>query len=626
MSLPLSSVPERKSSRARLQRRSSQLSRSSIEFQPLPPAPARGLGHTVSFRGRSRSPVRSAVARLDPVSSVMQRVPSRTYVRPVKPLDILDVPQLSHPRAALEIRIAAPLFVGGGTIEGHVNLMIDGGRSSGRQRNRPAIAIGRLSIDVLGVELGHGRQSIFRSLANELIDETYPPPSTMVAAPREVSDAFWPVMPCTSVLPFKLDLPINIGPPPYKSKHATIRYMLCATLVIRIFGKLNFVRRSQEIAVLTVHDPEKALVNLASPLIASDEIYSSRFGVRDAIKLTAGVHRQTWVSGIALFVDVHISNSSRRTVKKIELQLERATTFYNYAPASTQAELAAHLRLPDKTEKETLVKRSIKKGHHGWSGIPPQSQDIRTCQLDIPPGLATIDTGRFFGVRKALVVQIPITVLHPNSLDIVPNSVAQVASAIEHHHHRRQRSNASRHTASKSSPNGSPNPQSNPVYRYTQGRAFSAARRQSTEQLNAAAQRAEEVVEELTRDLDGSPRKAGPKGRTGVRGHRFTTSKESNNMKENAKPHRAKSHVRLNEPKLMRSTSGLGFDYSSSEDSEEMEMGSGAIFHGMYRGNRSLRGREDERVQKELGEAARRHLEDMGEGRGWKNVAVGNGR
>ena len=254
MSLPLSSVPERKSSRARLQRRSSQLSRSSVEFLPLPPAPARGLGHTVSVRGQSRSPVRSAVARLNPVSSTTQRVPSRTYVRLVKPLDILDVPQLSHPRVVLAIRIAAPLFVGGGTIEGQVNLMIDGGRSSGRHKNRSAISIGRLSIDVLGVEVGHGRQSIFRSLAHELIDDTYPPPSTMVAAPRAASDAFWTVMPCTSVLPFKLDLPINMGPPPYKSKHAKIRYILCATLVIRISDKLNFVRRSQEIAVLTVHD------------------------------------------------------------------------------------------------------------------------------------------------------------------------------------------------------------------------------------------------------------------------------------------------------------------------------------------------------------------------------------
>ncbi|MCJ1399537.1 hypothetical protein MMC11_002739, partial [Xylographa trunciseda] len=623
MSLPLSSVPERKSSRARLQRKSSQLSKSSIEFQPLPAAPARGLGYTVSIRGQSRSPVRSAVVRHDPVSEVMQRVPSRTYVRPVKPLDILDVPQLSHPRVVLEAQIAAPLFVGGGTIEGQVNLVIDGGRSSGRYKNRPAISIGRLSIDVLGVEICHGRQSVFRSLAHELIDETYPPPSTMVAAPRDASDAYWKVMACTSVLPFRLDLPINMGPPPYKSKHASIKYIICITLVIRISGKLDFVRRSQEIAILTVHDPEKALVNLASPLTANDEIHFSRYGVHDAIKLTAGVHRQTWVSGIALFVDVHISNSSRRTIRKIELLLERATTFYNYAPASTQAEVAAFLRLPDKTEKEVLVKQSIKRGHHGWRGILPQSQDVRTYQLDIPPGLATIDTDMPVPVltntflkpanqRTTLVVQLPVTVIHPNSLDIVPNSVAQVASAIEHHHHRRQRSNASRHTTSKSSPNGSPNPHSIPMYRYTQGGAFSAARRHSTEQLNVAAQRAEEVVDELTRELDGSPRKAGPKGRTEFRGHKHTASQESNNMKENAKPQRAKSHARRNEPRLMRSTSGLGFDYDSSEDSEEMEFGSGSIFHGMYRGKKSLKGREDERVQKELGEAAVRSLEELG--------------
>ncbi|MCJ1387741.1 hypothetical protein MMC18_000584 [Xylographa bjoerkii] len=627
MSLPLSSVPERKSSRARLQRKSSQLSRSSTEFQPLPPAPARGLGHTVSVRGQSQSPVRSAVARLDPVSSVTQRVPSRTYVRPVKPLDILNVPQLTHSRAVLETTITAPLFMGGGTVEGQVHLVIDGGRSSGRYKTRPAISIGRLSIDILGVEMCHGRHSIFRSLAHELIDETYPPPSTMVAAPRAASDAFWEVMPCISVLPFRLDLPINMGPPPYKSRRASIKYILCATLVVRISGKLNFVRSSQEIAVLTVHDPEKALLNLASPLTASEEIHFSRFGIHDTIKLTAGVHRQTWVSGIALFVDVHISNSSQRTVKKIDLQLEKATTFYSYAPASTQAEMAAHLRLPDKTEKETMVKRSIKKGHHGWRGILPQSQDVRTCQLDIPPGLATIDTGRFFGVRyflniavsssftsvisptirrfqltfnsQALVVQIPITVIHPNSLDIAPNSVAQVASAIEHHHHRRQRSNASRQTASKSSPNGSPKFRNNPMYRYSQGGAFSAARRQSTEQLNSAAQRAEEVVEELTRELDGSPRKAGPRGQTRVRGHRLTASQESNNMRDITKPQRAKSHMRLIEPRLMRSTSGLGFDYSSSEESEGMEMGAGSMFHGMYRAKKSLRGREDERVQKD---------------------------
>lgn len=137
------------------------------------------------------------------------------------------------------------------------------------------------------------------------------------------------------------------------------------------------------------------MVNLPYPLTASDEVRFLNDGTYDTVKLTAGIHRQTWVSGIALFVDVHISNSSQRTIKRIDLHLERATTFYDHAPASTSVEVATYLRLPDKTERQVLVKRAFKKERHGWQGIPPQSQDVRTCYLDIPPGFVTVDTGMF---------------------------------------------------------------------------------------------------------------------------------------------------------------------------------------------------------------------------------------
>ena len=253
-SLPPASLPQRKSSRSRLQRKSSQLSRASFERPALPPPPPRGVGHTVTGRGQSTSPVRTAARRYDSVSSDLQRVPSRTFVRSVRPLDILDVPELHHSRAHLHMQVAGPLFMSGGTIEGHITLTVDSGSSTKKRRSRPVMSIGRLSVDVLGVESADGRRWIFRSLASELIDEVNPPPSTMVAGPRKGSDAFWEVMPSSSVLPFRLNLPINMGPPPYASKHASIKYILCATLVLRISGKAHFVRSSSEIAVMTVHD------------------------------------------------------------------------------------------------------------------------------------------------------------------------------------------------------------------------------------------------------------------------------------------------------------------------------------------------------------------------------------
>lgn len=245
LSLPLSSMPERKSSRSVLRRKVSR-------YLPLPPP--RRSGQTIPTSGTSVSPVRLAVAALEPVSSEMRTMPSRTFVRSVRPVDIVDFPKLNHPRVAVDIRVSSPLFMGGGTVEGSLQIVLDGGASGGWRKSRSAMSIDRVSVDVLGVESSHGKQWIFRSLASELIDEAHPPPKTMVASTGALTGAFWETVPSSSVLPFCLNLPVNMGPPPYRSKQARIRYMTCATLTVKIAGVQHFVRRSLEIAILSVHD------------------------------------------------------------------------------------------------------------------------------------------------------------------------------------------------------------------------------------------------------------------------------------------------------------------------------------------------------------------------------------
>ena len=150
-------------------------------------------------------------------------------------------------------------------------------------------------------------------------------------------------------------------------------------------------------------------MDLPNPLTADDELRFSRFGTHDLIKVTAGVHRQTCVSGIAVFADVRVSNNSQKTVKKIELQLERVTA------ASTDVENRTHLRIPDRIEKGVLVSCSVNKERHGWQGIFPESQDVGTYNLDIPPGLATIDTGMF--IQDSALTEIGI--YDPDSGDLV---------------------------------------------------------------------------------------------------------------------------------------------------------------------------------------------------------------
>ena len=254
MSLPLSSVPIRKSSRSRLLRQPIQALGTSAGEAQIPPGTQGGSGITVFSRGRSVSPVRSAVARYNAISSNTQRKPPRTFVRPVLPYDILELPRVSHPRVSLDVGVPAPLCVGGGTVEGQVSVTFDGTRQRTRSKPSLPIFVSRLAVDIIGVETSQGKNFVFRNLANELIDEAHPPPPTMVAASRGAVDACWEVTPSSSVLAFKLDLPVFMGPPPYKSRHANIKYILCTTLIFKISGQQRYVRRSQEITVLSVHD------------------------------------------------------------------------------------------------------------------------------------------------------------------------------------------------------------------------------------------------------------------------------------------------------------------------------------------------------------------------------------
>jgi len=496
----------------------------------LPPPPPRGLGYTMPTRGHSQSPVKDVATRLDAIySHFMQRVPSRTFVRTVEPnFDVLDFPKHQHPRVSVELHTGAPLFVGGGSVEGHVRVLID---DLERIRHRHQLAISRVSIDLLGVEEMSGtRRNVFLNLATELIDSDNPPPHNMVESLKQISpiDPFWLLAPSVSNLSFLLSLPLDVGPPPFQSKHARIRYVLAVTVLIRDQGKHYLVRSSQEVSVLSVYDPEKALMSLPSPLMASDEYIRHREHGLETIKVTAGLHRQVWVSGTSIFVDVHIVNKSKKTVKRLELQLERDVLCYKHVAASTLEKSASQARIFDNNERTILSKSVLKSGSNGWNGIPADTSDIRTCDLELPRGHATVKCGKYFEVRyflniiisashsKVITVQLPIVLIHMNSLDVVPNSVAQVAAAIEEKRAKAHKSNQNRNQACPQPPPPPPSfdepataPGSPKIIRRpsssasVQGRAFSAPRKQSLDRMRAEA----EDLFEIGKLLDTSPRK-----------------------------------------------------------------------------------------------------------------------
>ncbi|KAI9787301.1 MAG: hypothetical protein M1835_002820 [Candelina submexicana] len=570
-SAPGPGIPRRSSSQ-RLQRRGSR--NSGVSFAPplAPPPPAKGSGLTIPSRGRSRSPVRAAAARRNPVSmESLRRIPSRTFVRISQPDDILESPQYKHPRVSLDVRVSAPLFMGGGTVEGNIHLIVDGG--TGQRARKNVVFIGRIMVDVLGVEEASGkRRSIFLSVANEIFDADHPPPTTMLVSPSLVTstDCFWEMAPSTSDLPFKLNLPLNVGPASFHSKHARIRYILCVTAVIKVTGKQYWVRQSQDIAVLSVYDPEKALVSLPSPLVASDEHIIRKGEGYESIKVTAGMHRQNWVSGTSIFVDIFIANNSHKIINRVEIQLERIILRYKHAPASTTGKTASHLRISDGSENKVISTTAVKGRTSGWRGLAPWSTDTRTFEVEVPRGHSSVKPGRYFEVRyflnvfvgstfsaKLVMVQLPVVVIHMNSLDVLPNSMGQVAAAIEAKRGQRSPGGRSHRSQQSQSSKG------------VQGRAFSAPRKQSLARLRNQSI-TQEDIQNLTKALDGSPRKIRKALSFDV--NHLKPAKRSEGLEVEQPPTMTRNvrHVSSADGrhfKLRSSTSGLGYTDTDETDS-----------------------------------------------------------
>lgn len=212
-------------------------------------------GHSIPRHGQSRSPLRNVATRTDTTMHDSSRhIASRTFVRKPLSKELLEFPTHRHPRIELGLDLSAGVFVGGGSIEGTAQISVD---DAERIRHRKTLDIARISIDLLGIEeMGGNRRCVFLNLATELVDDDHPPPQHMVydQTPIGPKDTFWHLVPSVTKLVFSLSLPLNVGPPPFYSKNARIRYTLCASLLIRDRGKQYIVRTSEDVTVLSVYD------------------------------------------------------------------------------------------------------------------------------------------------------------------------------------------------------------------------------------------------------------------------------------------------------------------------------------------------------------------------------------
>lgn len=269
-SIPLGNIPPRSSSKDPTKRNASVRRKQSTsvnpESAPIVPTPQSGY-HFIPNTSYAQSPIRDASSRnasgrgrsIDPGRAA--RIPSKTIIKSQhSPSNeqLLREPSLPHPRLKVDLLLAAPLFVGGSSVEGVLRIVVDDAQ---RLRHRKVLTLERVTIDLLGVEeimqpSQKLKRNIFLVRGNELVDTSHPPPVDMVESQEPVHSTkrSWILVPSISNLPFLLTLPLNPGPPPFECKFAKIRYVVCATLIIKDAGRQFSVRCSQETALLAVQD------------------------------------------------------------------------------------------------------------------------------------------------------------------------------------------------------------------------------------------------------------------------------------------------------------------------------------------------------------------------------------
>jgi hypothetical protein len=70
---------------------------------------------------------------------------AKTFVRPEAPTHLLEYPVIFNPRVTMMVSITQPLYIGGGSVDGRLNIHIRGTRLDD-------IRLGRVSIDIAGIE------------------------------------------------------------------------------------------------------------------------------------------------------------------------------------------------------------------------------------------------------------------------------------------------------------------------------------------------------------------------------------------------------------------------------------------------------------------------------------------
>ncbi|KZT05844.1 uncharacterized protein LAESUDRAFT_743615 [Laetiporus sulphureus 93-53] len=363
-------------------------------------------------------------------------------------------------RVEVDIILASDAFIQGSQVRGHIKL-----RVRKRTKKEAPVSIADGKIRVVGFECipGDEDRHTFYQCASPLEAVTEGLPLLYNSSPD--SEGFVEIIEGVHVLPFVMRLPsdgtfgmakgvLNVH------SGVNVRYIAMVSVKVKDTksGKRSVAHFYRNCEVWPRLDLSVVLAPAPRPLQAATSKSLSVLSNGSKVKLTALMHRLTWVAGQRCYVDVSVINETKKTVKTLTLTLIRTTTIFRPKPALDAGSVrsvdldACQTSTMHKLLAETVLEMAQRgtKGHASakgwWTGVGPGKELAFSHYILLPAEALSIIRGRLLEVEYSIRVTLsagslssdvhvtlPVRIVNFLSIDPAPVGLLHSPSGAHHY-------------------------------------------------------------------------------------------------------------------------------------------------------------------------------------------------
>ncbi|TBU63684.1 hypothetical protein BD310DRAFT_964597 [Dichomitus squalens] len=324
----------------------------------------------------------------------------------------------AKPRARVEVDIVleSDCVVEGGYLRGNIKI-----RVRKRQKKEAPVLLADGRVRIIGFECAAGdrHQHTFYQRASALSAITDAHTRLYDSPPDE--EGFARAMEGVHILPFAMHLP-NDGN--FGSAKGTVsiqsgvalRYIAMISVKVKDSktSKRSIAHFYRDCQVWPRLQVDGVLASAPRPIQASTARSISVIGGGNKLKLTAMLHRLTWIAGQRCYVRICIGNETKKTVKTVTLSLVRTTSLFKSNPEpDDHAALGKDICQTTVTHKivaETTLERSspATKNHASaegwWTGVQALQEVYFSHHILLPPDALSVPRSRLLEVGYSIRV------------------------------------------------------------------------------------------------------------------------------------------------------------------------------------------------------------------------------